>query len=118
MKSLRTLGWFKKNYAPDARSERGARKLVTDGLVPHVRIGEEMLFDVDAALDQSDKNPVYKVQYAHARMCSIFATAGIRPESIEAGRTGSRKFYGAWLSLHHSQSIQCSRGAAGILYAI
>ena len=46
-----------------------------------------MLFDVDAALDQSDKNPVYKIQYAHARMCSIFAKAGIEAESIEAGAT-------------------------------
>jgi arginyl-tRNA synthetase len=35
-----------------------------------------LLFDLDMALDQSDKNPVYKVQYAHARMCSIFAKAG------------------------------------------
>ncbi|NNM32985.1 MAG: arginine--tRNA ligase [Gemmatimonadetes bacterium] len=32
-------------------------------------------FDLDMALDQSDKNPVYKIQYAHARMCSIFARA-------------------------------------------
>jgi arginyl-tRNA synthetase len=47
----------------------------------------QMLFDVDAALDQSDTNPVYKVQYAHARMCSIFAKAGIEAESIEAGST-------------------------------
>jgi arginyl-tRNA synthetase len=47
----------------------------------------QMLFDVDAALDQSDTNPVYKVQYAHARMCSIFAKAEIKPESIEAGTT-------------------------------
>ncbi len=46
-----------------------------------------MLFDVDAALDQSDKNPVYKIQYAHARMCSIFAKAGIEAESVEAGAT-------------------------------
>ncbi len=47
----------------------------------------QMLFDVDAALDQSDKNPVYKIQYAHARMCSIFAKAGIEAESIDAGST-------------------------------
>lgn len=44
-----------------------------------------LLFDLDAALDQSDKNPVFKVQYAHARMCSIFAKAGIELASIEAG---------------------------------
>ena len=35
-----------------------------------------LTFDLDVALDQSDKNPVYKVQYAHARMCSIFRKAG------------------------------------------
>ena len=44
----------------------------------------QLLFDLDMALDQSDKNPVYKVQYAHARMCSIFAKAGISPEEFEA----------------------------------
>jgi len=41
-----------------------------------------LLFDLDIALDQSDKNPVYKVQYAHARMCSIFAKGGIDPEQV------------------------------------
>lgn len=37
----------------------------------------QMLFDLDLALDHSEKNPVYKVQYAHARMCSIFRKAGV-----------------------------------------
>ncbi len=31
----------------------------------------EFVFDVDLALSQSDENPVYYVQYAHARICSI-----------------------------------------------
>ncbi|MQR00935.1 arginine--tRNA ligase [Glaciimonas soli] len=31
----------------------------------------EFVFDVDQALAQSDENPVYNVQYAHARICSI-----------------------------------------------
>ncbi|MDP5008601.1 MAG: arginine--tRNA ligase [Glaciimonas sp.] len=31
----------------------------------------EFTFDVDQALAQSDENPVYNVQYAHARICSI-----------------------------------------------
>jgi len=44
-----------------------------------------LLFDMDVALDHSDKNPVYKVQYAHARMCSIFGKAGIEPEAVVAG---------------------------------
>jgi arginyl-tRNA synthetase len=32
----------------------------------------EFTFDVDLALSQSDENPVYYVQYAHARVCSVF----------------------------------------------
>jgi arginyl-tRNA synthetase len=44
----------------------------------------QMLFDLDLALDHSEKNPVYKVQYAHARMCSIFRKAGIAAESVDA----------------------------------
>lgn len=30
-----------------------------------------LTFDLDLALDQSDKNPVYKVKYAHARLCRL-----------------------------------------------
>ncbi len=30
-----------------------------------------LTFDLDLALDQSDRNPVYKIQYAHARLCRI-----------------------------------------------
>lgn len=32
----------------------------------------EFVFDVDLALARSDENPVYYVQYAHARICSVF----------------------------------------------
>lgn len=39
-----------------------------------------LVFDLDQALDQSEKNPVFKIQYAHARMCSIFQKAGLGPE--------------------------------------
>jgi arginyl-tRNA synthetase len=45
----------------------------------------QMLFDLDLALDQSDKNPVYKVQYAHARMCSVFRRAGVALDLVDAG---------------------------------
>lgn len=37
-----------------------------------------LTFDLDVALDQSDKNPVYKIQYAHARLCTIFVRAAER----------------------------------------
>jgi arginyl-tRNA synthetase len=33
----------------------------------------EFVFDVDVALKTSDENPVYYVQYAHARICSVLA---------------------------------------------
>ena len=41
-----------------------------------------MAFDLDLALDTSDANPVYKVQYAHARMCSVFRRGEVDPESL------------------------------------
>jgi arginyl-tRNA synthetase len=34
-----------------------------------------LVFDLDWAMDQSDKNPVFKAQYAHARVCSILRKA-------------------------------------------
>jgi arginyl-tRNA synthetase len=36
----------------------------------------EFVFDVDVALETSDENPVYYVQYAHARICSALANWG------------------------------------------
>jgi arginyl-tRNA synthetase len=36
----------------------------------------QMEFDVDLAKEQSDRNPVYYVQYAHARIASILREAG------------------------------------------
>lgn len=47
------------------------------------RAEAQLTFDLDLALDHSDKNPVYKVQYAHARMASIFRRAGVLdPDSV------------------------------------
>ncbi len=39
-------------------------------------------FDLDLAKEQSKKNPVYYVQYAHARACSILRKSGLRRRSI------------------------------------
>ncbi len=36
----------------------------------------EFVFDVDLALKQNDENPVFYVQYAHARICSVLAQWG------------------------------------------
>lgn len=43
--------------------------------------GSQMEFDLDLAVEQSAKNPVYYCQYAHARICSIFKK--LSSESIE-----------------------------------
>lgn len=32
----------------------------------------QLTFDIDLALSQSNENPVYYIQYAHARICSVF----------------------------------------------
>ncbi|MBO5913317.1 MAG: arginine--tRNA ligase [Clostridia bacterium] len=42
-------------------------------------------FDLDLAVEQSSQNPVYYVQYAHARICSILrnlAADGVEPKSL------------------------------------
>jgi len=36
------------------------------------RADSQFVFDIDLALAQNEENPVYYVQYAHARVCSVF----------------------------------------------
>ncbi len=43
---------------------------------------QQMVFDLDLAKERSEKNPVYKVQYAHARLRSVYRRGGIDPEKI------------------------------------
>ncbi|MBU3724768.1 MAG: arginine--tRNA ligase [Burkholderiaceae bacterium] len=42
----------------------------------------EFTFDVDLALSRSEDNPVYYVQYAHARCCSVLAQANVDAAQI------------------------------------
>lgn len=44
-------------------------------------------FDLDLAKQKSNDNPVFYVQYGHARVCSVFAKnlANVKPASDEAG---------------------------------
>jgi arginyl-tRNA synthetase len=44
----------------------------------------EFTFDVDLALAKSEENPVYYVQYAHARICSMLAQSGGNPAVLAA----------------------------------
>ncbi|MDO8277149.1 MAG: DALR anticodon-binding domain-containing protein, partial [Burkholderiaceae bacterium] len=42
----------------------------------------EYIFDVDLALAQNNDNPVYYVQYAHARICSVLVGWGGDPATL------------------------------------
>jgi arginyl-tRNA synthetase len=44
----------------------------------------QLRFDVDLARTQSDENPIYRIQMAHARMCGIFRQGGIDPATLDA----------------------------------
>ncbi|WP_038203821.1 arginine--tRNA ligase [Xenophilus azovorans] len=43
----------------------------------------EYTFDVDLALAQNNDNPVYYVQYAHARICSVLDKEGTDPAALK-----------------------------------
>jgi arginyl-tRNA synthetase len=47
------------------------------------RAEAQLTFDLDLALEQSDRNPVYKIQYAHARLSSIFRRAEVDPYALD-----------------------------------
>jgi arginyl-tRNA synthetase len=55
----------------------------------------EFVFDIDLAKSQSEENPVYYVQYAHARICSVLrqwgGDASMLPAVPVAALTGVRE---------------------------
>jgi len=51
----------------------------------------EFTFDVDLALAKSEENPVYYVQYAHARVCSMLAQWGGDPARLAEVELGPLK---------------------------
>jgi len=48
----------------------------------------EYVFDIDLALAQNNDNPVYYVQYAHARICSVLAAWGGDKSTLNAADLG------------------------------
>ena len=48
----------------------------------------EFVFDIDLARSQSEDNPVYYVQYAHARVASVLKQAGIASDEAAARLRG------------------------------
>ena len=59
-------------------------------------INSHLNFDIDLATDQSEKNPVYYLQYAHARICNIIK----RYEALDNPITNS---YDSSLLEHQSE---------------
>ncbi len=53
------------------------------------RADSEFVFDVDLARAQTDENPVYYVQYAHARVCSVFSQWGGDAAALAAAPLGA-----------------------------
>jgi arginyl-tRNA synthetase len=51
----------------------------------------EFVFDVDLAREKSLENPVYYVQYAHARICTVFAQGFSPPDAFDADLLKSEK---------------------------
>ena len=51
----------------------------------------EFLFDVDLAREKTLENPVYYVQYAHARVCSVFAQGHTPPQDFRPELLTSEK---------------------------
>ena len=50
----------------------------------------EFVFDVDLALARTDENPVYYIQYAHARICSVLAQWGGDVDALAASAAAGR----------------------------
>ena len=46
------------------------------------RADSEFVFDIDLALSKSEENPVYYIQYAHARICSMLAQSSELTEQL------------------------------------
>ncbi|MGQ0528618.1 MAG: arginine--tRNA ligase [Panacagrimonas sp.] len=57
-----------------------------------------LVFDVDLARSKSDENPVYYIQYAHARICSVLRQAEERGMAFDAAITAT--------ALHRLSEVQ------------
>jgi arginyl-tRNA synthetase len=49
----------------------------------------QLTFDIDLAKSKSDENPVYYIQYAHARICSVFRQAAERGVAFDAAASAA-----------------------------
>ncbi len=78
----------------------------------------QLVFDIDLARAQSEENPVYYIQMAHARLCGIFRVGEIDPATLDAAAVdfdASRSRRSASSSRRCSTFRPCSSGAAEAL---
>lgn len=86
-----------KDGEPYRMSKRSGKAITLTDLIEEIPIdaarfffnmrepGSTFDFDLDLAISETSKNPVYYVQYAHARICSIgknLAAEGIAPRTV------------------------------------
>ncbi len=86
-----------KDGQPYRMSKRSGKAITLEDLIEEIPIdaarfyfnmrepGSTFDFDLDLAIDETSKNPVYYVQYAHARICSILknlGAEGIAPRAV------------------------------------
>ena len=43
----------------------------------------QLIFDIDLAKSQTNDNPVYYIQYAHARICAVLTQANVKPKDLQ-----------------------------------
>lgn len=84
---LHQMVTFLKDGVPYKLSKRSGEQYTLDDLIEELgadvvryffamRAAEtQLVFDMDLAREQSETNPVFYLQYAHARICSVFANA-------------------------------------------
>ncbi|MCS6999551.1 MAG: arginine--tRNA ligase [Bacteroidota bacterium] len=84
---LHQMVTFMKDGAPYKLSKRSGEQYTLDDLIEELgadvvryffamRAAEtQLVFDLNLAREQSENNPVFYLQYAHARICSVFANA-------------------------------------------
>jgi arginyl-tRNA synthetase len=78
---------FLRDGQPYKLSKRNGEQITLDDLIEELGVDvvrffflmrsadTQLVFDMNLAKEQSDKNPVFYLQYAHARLCSLFENA-------------------------------------------
>ncbi|NBX54707.1 MAG: arginine--tRNA ligase [Betaproteobacteria bacterium] len=68
----------------------------------------EYVFDIDLALAQNNDNPVFYVQYAHARICSVLLRQAWPEEAQRSALDEAQRQAGVAQAMAHLQSVDLS----------